>query len=200
MIKILVLLICTGLAYKFFSSPVLKISDYNVEFKYQIEYTGNANSSDALPLVIGLHGNGDKTDNFYQSFLSFTHVPARIILIQGPKSYGRGYAWPWTASEFIQYGKAFLKAVDQLKIKFPTKGNPILLGFSGGAMFAYYQALLDPDRFSSIISVSGSLRDNPRRGDESRILSDLKVFCYHGNDDKVVNINSGKHACDVVKE
>jgi predicted esterase len=145
-----------------------------------------------------LHGNGDTADNFYDSALDQFDMPVRIILLKGPISRGRGSAWPWNAADFEYYGKAISEAVELLAIKYPTAGKPILLGFSGGGMMAYYQAANHGDLYSYIFPVSGQLSYD-QLGEEDSNPGAI-VHAFHGKADRVLSISGGRNAVKILQE
>ncbi|VAX28411.1 hypothetical protein MNBD_NITROSPIRAE01-586 [hydrothermal vent metagenome] len=196
--KILPLILVLVFAQWWFTDPSIRVSSHEIRFKYVVKYSGNASRADDLPMLVALHGNGDTADNFYETALDQLKVPARIILFQGPIPYGRGNAWPWSPDDFSQYGKAFTEAVDALALKYPTLGRPILFGFSGGGMMAYYQALKHGDRYAYIFPVSGRLSKN-LLGDEA-IRIGAEVIAFHGMSDSVVSINGGKEAVALLRK
>jgi len=148
-------------------------------------------------MLVALHGNGDTPENFYATAMDELNVPARIILFKGPMPYGRGSAWPWSASDFGQYGNALIEATEMLAVKYPTTGKPVLLGFSGGGAMAYYQAIIHGNKYSHIFPVSGQL-SRQQLGSE---VSDpgAQVTAYHGTSDTVVSSGGGKAAVKLLK-
>ena len=151
--KLLVIIAVIGALSLWLKAPTIKASSSDTTFSYLIKYSGNAGNHDNLPMLVALHGNGDTTNNFYEHALDEFSVPARIILLEGPISHGSGSAWPWTRDELTRYGNAISEVTDLLAVKYPTKGKPVLLGFSGGGMMAYYQALRHGDTYSYIFPV-----------------------------------------------
>lgn len=170
----------------------------DLKFNYIVKYSGNADQSDCLPMLITLHGDGDTVDNFYESALDQFNVQSRIILIQAPISHECGSVWPFSADQYTKYGKAFSLAVEQLTIHYPTVNKPVLLGFSGGGAMAYYQALKQGNSYSYIFPVSGLLFKEQLADDLSR--PDAEVYAYHGKDDAVVSFSAGKAAIKLLKK
>ncbi len=196
--KILPLILVLVLAQWWFTDSSIRVSSHDVDFAYIVKYAGDASRADDLPMLVALHGNGDTANNFYETALDQLKIPVRIILFQGPIPYGRGNAWPWSPDDFSQYGKAFTEAVDALALKYPTLGRPILFGFSGGGMMAYYQAIKHGDRYAYIFPVSGRLSKD-LLGDEA-IRTGAEVIAFHGMSDSVVSINGGKEAVALLRE
>lgn len=192
------LVIVLGIAKWWFTDPSINTPTNDVSFSYIVRYSGDSRASDELPMLVALHGNGDSAKNFYNTALDQLNTPARIVLLKGPIPFRGGDAWPWRAAGFSQYGGAVNEAVALLAIKYPTIKKPILLGFSGGGMMAYYQALMHGNSYSYIFPVSGDLskdllgKNSFRRG--------AKVFAYHGNKDRVVSPGGGRQAVKILQE
>ena len=196
--KVIVLVLIAGLIFWWFKDPSVSVDSNDISFDYIIKYSGGSSRGDLLPMLISLHGNGDKAKNFYQTALNQFKVPVRIVLIKGPLSYGMGEAWPWKPDGFSLYGKAFSEAATKLAQKYPTNGKPVLMGFSGGGGMAYYQALKFGDNYSKIFPISGRLSLDSLGNDQFRIGADVTAF--HGNKDSVLPISGGKHAAALLEE
>lgn len=195
--KISLILLLLVFAQWWFSNPTVDAYSNDISFSYIVKYTGNANKSKSLPMLVALHGNGDSPDNFYQTALDKLNAPARVILLEGPLSYAGGSAWPWTKDKLNKIGLAVHEVVGALSQKYSTIGKPILLGFSGGGMMAYYQALKHGDSYSYIFPVSGQLSEPLI---DMRSLSlDAPVIAYHGRSDRVISISGGKNAIKLLK-
>jgi len=195
--KVLSLLLVLGIAQWWFSDQSIHTPSYDIDFDFIVKNTGDSSRSEELPMLVALHGNGDTAENFYNTALNEVSVPARIILLQGPISHGRGGAWPWSAEELNKYGKAVKEAVDLLASKYPTIGKPLLLGFSGGGVMSYFQAAKYSDSYSYIFPISGELANQV--ADSKAINSKTKIIAFHGNKDSVVSIRGGKNAVALLK-
>jgi len=64
--KIAVIFILLLLAKWWFTDPSISVPTSDVTFKYRVKYTEAGKSSDALPVLVALHGNGDTTENFFR--------------------------------------------------------------------------------------------------------------------------------------
>lgn len=197
--KWVVIFIVVGGVYWFYTDRTHSVATNtaDIEFKYIVKHTGNGSSSDTLPLLVALHGNGDTPSNFYETALDEIDIPARIVVVNGPFKKARGFAWPWSGEEFATYGDAFDSAVENLTSEYPTNGKPVLLGFSGGGSMAYYQAATHGERYAAIFPVSGSL-SKKHLGDRE-IQRKGEVQAYHGKSDSVVGFGSGKNAVNLLR-
>lgn len=198
--KIIPLLLLLIVAVWWFSDSTIQTSSNDINVNYRVKYTESASRGDTLPMLVALHGNGDTMENFYASALNEYSVPVRIILIEGPIASpgAMAHAWPWNADTFELYSEAINEAIELLAIKYPTKQKPILLGFSGGGMMAYYQAIKFGSSYSYVFPISGRLSQDMLGDDLANIGAD--VIAFHGKSDGVVSINGAKVAIGILKE
>ncbi|HDO25070.1 MAG TPA: hypothetical protein ENG95_00315, partial [Nitrospirae bacterium] len=168
------------------------------EFEYIVRTSGNADPSEALPMIIALHGHGDTPDNFFNTLLKGFDHPARFIMIKGPVDYPgvdmSGSAWPTEAGELSECGNAVADAVSVLLERYPTEGLPILLGFSSGAYMSYYIAAFHANKFSHIFPLSGRLLKDLMSTEIVSYENGARIIAFHGNSDQIVGLNQGKAA------
>ena len=195
--KFLLIVAVLAFAQWWFKDPSISIPEDDVSLGYIVKYTGENGRNDNLPMLVALHGNGDTAKHFYETALDLVKTPARIVLLKGPLSYSGGDAWPYKAEDLSRYGNAVNEAVGQLALKYPTQGKPVLLGFSGGAIMAYYQAVKYGNSYSYILPVSGELSE-ALLGDESANPG-AGVHAYHGKSDSVISFGSGKNAVKLLQ-
>ena len=190
--KLIVTLLLIGVIYWWWLPHTVQGPMSDQEFEYIIRTSGDSSSSDTLPMVIALHGNGDTTDNFFETLFEDFDYPARFVLVRGPVDYAGGSlggrAWPMDAGGLREYGDALADAVPVLLERFPTEGKPIVVGFSGGAFFAYYLAACHSGLFSYIFPLSGGLSNtlSCKSGNVG-----ARVIAFHGKKDEVVGYNIG---------
>jgi len=191
----LVAIVLLGLTIQWwFSDPTISASSSDIQFKYIEKYSRENIEESTLPLVIALHGDGDSSNNFYETALNQLTTAARIIVISSPINS----RWPNDAHEFTQYGRALSEAVITLTQQFPTSQKPLLIGFSGGAEMAYYQALKFGDSYAYIFPIAGRLSKQYLNSEPNR--PGAKVYAYHGKGDKLVPFASGKHASELLQK
>ena len=53
-----------------FTDPTISVPTNDVTFSYIVKYPESINEDQNLPMLIALHGNGDTTDNFYETALN----------------------------------------------------------------------------------------------------------------------------------
>jgi predicted esterase len=189
---ILLFMIIAGVVF-IFKKPEITSVKYDVKYNYEVEYSGQASAGSRLPMLVALHGNGDTTQHFYKTALDAITTPARIVLIEGPS---RRY-WPSKPIPLKQYGEALDDVITQLQGEYSTKGKPILLGFSGGGTMAFYQALTHGNHYSYIFPISGDLPEISSFKPLNN--SNVIVYAYHGQNDKLVSFQGGEKAVDILK-
>jgi predicted esterase len=194
---IIIIVIVLGSLYWYYKAPTIKSSN-GIKFDYIVKYPKNTDKSAKLPMLIALHGDGDTPINFYKSALNRLKNPIRIILIKAPISYSFGNTrWPWKIDDMKKYGEAISDISQKLSLKYPTLGKPAILGFSGGAIMSYFQALKYGDTYSYIFPISGSLsKELIESGVET---SDVKVYSFHGDSDDRISFINGENASNSLK-
>lgn len=167
---------------------------------------GKAKPSQALPMVVMIHGMGDSPHADW--FISFKEK-ARIILPQAPKPYGSGYSWfnyrttegklEELAFEIKKVALQLTQAVIEISHKRSTIGKPIVAGFSQGGMLAYALALLHSEKFSYAFPISGFLPESLWPTPKTVRTSVPEILSMHGTEDRVVPYSPDKKLVDHLK-
>jgi len=120
----------------------------------------------ALPLIIALHGLGDRPESFVRLFDGFER-PARLIVARGPADWGQGAKWfdsrvrdgrpDLVAKGMTQAAQAVLKLIDRLEAERNVLGKPIITGFSQGGMVTLAVAVQHPERVGYALPIGGWL-------------------------------------------
>jgi phospholipase/carboxylesterase len=162
--------------------------------------TGNAAPSDALPMIVALHGLGDRPQSFIQVLAAFPGR-ARIIAMRAPQPYGDGFSWFRLVDHEIDSDAAATAigaAADQLAPAIaavaherPTVGLPIVTGFSQGGALSFAIAARHPDQIAAAFPLSGWLPPGlaPAAASPS---ARPPVFAFHGTADERVPFADGK--------
>lgn len=192
--KAIVVLIAIVVVFWLTKSPVYVDKETDIHLKYKIEYPADADKDSSLPLIIALHGNGDTVDNFYQYTFKDFPLPARVVLIEAPDKY-----WPNDIFELKRYSTAIAHFSDEMNQSYTSENRPVLFGYSGGGVMAYFSALTHCDSYSVVMPVSGMLRKD-LIPDDADISSQCNVVAFHGNKDNVVSYSSGQFAADEIRK
>jgi phospholipase/carboxylesterase len=177
------------------------------ELVYLEMITGGAAEDARLPLVVAIHGLGDKPQQFAGMFFGFD-VPARIALPRGPDAYGDGYSWfafraggdVSRVSAGIERAAAKLAvAIADIVGRRPTAGSPIVTGFSQGGMLSFALAVHHPDMVGSAVPIGGWLPP-PLWPTAPAPEGAPKIVALHGSDDSLVPIAPTRDAVQALRE
>ncbi len=166
--------------------------------------TGNAQASQRLPLVVALHGLGDRPESFATLFDGISWQ-ARIVLLRAPLPFGDGYSWfpyrPGQSDEerarVLQAPAALVaKEIGAMETRYPTQGRPMVTGFSQGGMLAFAIASQHPTRVGAAFPVGGLL---PRPLLPKNSAAAPLVVALHGANDTRVPTADGEHSVSELK-
>ncbi len=136
---------------------------------YEEVVTGGADPAADLTMVIAIHGLGGSPETFKSLFTAWT-IPVRVILPQGPASYGRGWSWFETVirdGDVVKISEDDIRSsatriaalIEHLVATRPTVGKPIITGFSQGGVLSFVVAVTSPDLISLALPMGGWLPD-----------------------------------------
>jgi phospholipase/carboxylesterase len=157
--------------------------------------TGGARAEDALPLVVALHGLGDTPEGLARLYDGMP-VRARVVLPRAPAPYGRGASWfplPWDAggqaafTRGVASSSALVSALlEALPRERPTRGRPVLTGFSQGGILSFAVGTTRPALVSAVLPLAGWLPPAlwPRARPAGAAAVPLRA--YHGGDDDLL--------------
>lgn len=162
-----------------------------------IEAVYGARRDARLPMVVSLHGMGDRPRKPFDQFAP----AARFILLRAPDPYGDGFAWmPFQFGEgddpdgamaraILRATRMVEAAVAELRARRPTHGKPIFTGVSQGGMLAFAMALYAPERVRVAVPLAGALP--PTLWPTGRPAASLRappIVALHGGADETVPI------------
>jgi phospholipase/carboxylesterase len=163
---------------------------------YVVLETGGAARAATLPLLIAVHGLGDRPERF-QGAIADLRVPARVVLPRAPTpTASGGGSWfafrrsdpDWQALGPQIHGAAegVVALTDWAEAHFPTTGEPVITGFSQGGMVSFAVAAGWPDHIAAAFPVGGDLPLTlvPATAPGAP----PRVEAFHGEDDTVVAI------------
>lgn len=173
--------------------------------EYLTVFPDNYDSNVPYPMIICLHGRGaDMRDlaglapAIDQTGYVYVCPNAPVAVPIGPGLMGRAWYEPGGDANPVAVERA-LSALDTLvdevldRYRVPP-GQALLLGFSQGGAMTYRYGLPRPERFSSLVILSGALR-NP-----DALLSQLPsgreqpIFIAHGTGDSMLSIDLSREA------
>ncbi|MDB4945530.1 MAG: Serine esterase [Labilithrix sp.] len=162
-------------------------------------FTGGA--SETSPLVVAIHGMGDKPDAWIDAWQSFPGK-AQIALPRAFTKYGDGFSWfdlrdgqtdAELGAEVAAAEEKLWKGITRL-----AAGRKVIVtGFSQGGILSFVIAARHPDAVSEAFPVSGSCPGVLLPKNHARAA---KVLALHGTADPVLAFKWGKGAVDAFAE
>jgi phospholipase/carboxylesterase len=158
-----------------------------------------------LPLIIALHGLGDRPEHFIDLFRDFP-VQARVVAPHSRSPYGDGFAWfapvgPMSDEAAPAMGSAaddVAHFAEEAARARPTLGKPIVTGFSQGGALSYAVAVRHADAVGVSVPISGWLppplwpRDLPHDAPP--------IFAFHGTADSRVPLERDRAGADALEK
>jgi phospholipase/carboxylesterase len=149
-----------------------------------------------LPMIVFLHGRGDRP-HVPDSSIYGLETPVRLILPRGPERFRSGYAWmpvsardgesPALLTSLEQRVQMLSQALVEWRRLHPTRGRPIVAGFSQGGILAMTLALREPYAVSRAIPIAAWVP--PRLVPEARdpYAPRAPVTVLHGGSDPLID-------------
>lgn len=150
-----------------------------------------------LPLVVMLHGRGDRPRVPGGPFAG-APTPMRLILPRAPKPLGSGYTWlPLSVTEnradvmadtLRRRADQLAQVIAHFRTVRSSPGKVIVAGFSQGAMLTYSLAMLHPEHVDVALPIAGWLPPM-LVPDEVPPIRRVPIRSIHGDADPVVRID-----------
>lgn len=154
--------------------------------------TGGAGPTEALPLVIAVHGFGDRPESFSGLASGFSGR-ARWIFPRGFEAQGGGHAWfpirfrdgraEALAAGLQAASERLARLVEELRRARPSDRPVIVTGFSQGGMMSFALAVQSSPVVDAAFPVSGWLPLSMIPADRTVAVP---IFALHGVDDRIV--------------
>jgi phospholipase/carboxylesterase len=171
--------------------------------------TGGAAADAELPLVIALHGRGDTAERFARLFDGLP-ARARVAILRPPHAWGSGQAWflgarawvenrPPIAAELGALADRVVATADAIRAARPTRGLPVVMGFSQGGMLTWTVAVKHPRAFAAAFPVAGFLF--PESLDRVRVDARAlpRIVAFHGSADPLVSADDDRRGARLLE-
>jgi phospholipase/carboxylesterase len=174
--------------------------------------TANGDPTKPLPLVIALHGLGDRGSS-YLSLFSGLPIAVRVIALDGPISFGTakegpdgGHSWfnrvegglDRAGPGIVSAAKRVADAIAVLRVARPTHGPIIVTGFSQGGALSYAIATRHPDAVDAAFPIGGWLPKDAWPSDLGLVKKKPKIRGFHGLDDNRVPVDSARELVEAL--
>ncbi|MBI4820908.1 MAG: dienelactone hydrolase family protein [Deltaproteobacteria bacterium] len=169
--------------------------------EYVERVTAGADPSTRLPMIVAIHGLGDRPDQFAKLFDGYQR-PARIILPRAPLPWQGGFAWfPFRVrdQDESQLAAGIEDAADRVSALIealvrerPTLGRPVITGFSQGGMTTFRVAAERPELIRAALPIGGLLP--PALFPTASRATKPRIRGFHGEVDPAVPLAGARQA------
>lgn len=170
---------------------------------HYVERVVGASRDERLPLVLALHGLGDTPESFVELFDGLD-AAVRIVAPRAPDPHSVGSSWfpiddraraPAAIYDRADKLARFLSRMASLR---PTRGRPIVTGFSQGGILTFALASQHAGTLSAAIPIAGLLPDQGPPVGKSR--EGFRVVALHGTEDARIPYREGVKAVKRLRE
>lgn len=157
---------------------------------------GEASLGDRLPVIVSIHGRGDRVRLPPGRYPGVTS-PVRLIMPEAPDAFHEGFTWsPVSVTEgrtrelaaaLARNAERIARVLEWVEEERDVVGKPIVTGFSQGGMLSFTLAARYPDRIGQSVPIAGFLPAAlvPRHAPGGALP---EIHAIHGTDDPVVRI------------
>lgn len=170
-------------------------------------HVGGAVAGTELPLIVAIHGLGDSPEGF-SKFYAHLGRPARVLVPRGKRPHGNGSTWfrlsdgpegtrladvTDSADRLVALVKARMAAA-------PTRGKPVVTGFSQGGILSFWLAAHYPEVFAAALPIAGRLTADtfPPAAAPGADKKPCKVIAFHGEADNRIAYAAGKQTVEAL--
>lgn len=174
---------------------------------YQEILTGGAVDVEPLPIVIAMHGLGDRPEAF-RLVLDDLGARARVVVPRAPLPQGDdGFSWfdfhaesdEQLAAGVRSAGEAVAELITSLLAAHAGPRRVIVTGFSQGGMLSFALAAAHPEIVAAAIPVSGYLPSPMWPAARSQVRPLPRVLALHGDADRVIPIDSARWTVEALR-
>jgi phospholipase/carboxylesterase len=169
---------------------------------YVERVTAGARSEDKLPMLVAMHGLGDTPESFLELFRELD-VPARVVAVRAPDRWHGGFSWypiddPVRKPALIrERAQRVSELGKQLASTRPTRGLPVVTGFSQGGVLSFALAAYHPSEISAALPIAGMLET--RMPEPVAFAKPLPVLAFHGRSDPRIAFGQAERAVALLK-
>jgi phospholipase/carboxylesterase len=174
--------------------------------RYLERLTGGASADEPLPLVVAMHGLGDRPEAFAPVY---TSLPARArLIVPYGEPWNEGFSWfpPGSLDDPARLADGTARAADRVAAMIevlsrtrPTRGKAIVTGFSQGGMLSFTLAVRHPELVAAAFPVGGLLAPAlvPASWPMGKVAPPLLAF--HGEADERVPIARARASVEALR-
>ncbi|MFT3769192.1 MAG: alpha/beta fold hydrolase [Minicystis sp.] len=174
--------------------------------RYVEHLTGGASAGDRLPLVVAIHGLGDRPESFVKVFSSLG-ARARLVVPYG-EPWREGYSWftPGSLDDPPALADGTARAADRLAAMIeaisrarPTAGKAIVTGFSQGGMLSFTLAVRHPEVVGAAFPVGGLIAPALVPASWPMAAAAPPIRAFHGAADERVPVTRARASVEKLR-
>jgi phospholipase/carboxylesterase len=163
--------------------------------RYLERLTGGATAGERVPLIVAIHGLGDRPESFVQLFATFG-AKARLVVPYG-EPWRDGYSWfsPGSLDDAAKLAEGTSRAADRLAAMIDAlsrawspAGKPIVTGFSQGGMLTFTLAARHPEVVGAAFPVGGLIAPSLLPASLPMASASPPIVAFHGEADARVPV------------
>ena len=169
----------------------------SAEVTHVVEFcTAGGGAGERLPLLVALHGIGDRPESFAALFRDLP-VPARVMVPEALDRYHDGFSWfpidlwkpdPERVAQGVRRaGDVLGRSIERWLRERPTRGKPVVVGYSQGGMLTFELAVHHPELVQTAIAAAGWLPP-PLVPTVRPSVPTPPILALHGEDDELLPI------------
>lgn len=156
---------------------------------------GGASAEEPLPLIVAVHGLGDRPESFASVYAALP-VKARLIAPRGEPWQG-GFSWfsagslddpPRLAEGTARAADRLAQMIEVLLRTRPSRGRAIVTGFSQGGMLSFTLAVRHPALVAAAFPVSGLIAPELVPTSWPMAAASPPIRAFHGDADGRVSV------------
>ncbi|MBW6513656.1 MAG: hypothetical protein K0B87_02745 [Candidatus Syntrophosphaera sp.] len=177
---------------------------------YRLHLPVNYDPEKTYPLLIGLHGYGDKASAFSRLWRHLEDEEVIFVVPEAPYPFTEGqigFSWQppidYTSPEAQLAYKLLTDYIFTLQEQVSSEynvGQTWILGFSQGAYMGYLLALQNSARLDGLVACGGGLYPGVITDADFAAARDLKIIISHGKQDQVVRFAEAENARRILQE
>jgi phospholipase/carboxylesterase len=163
--------------------------------RYLEQLTGGATASERLPMIVAIHGLGDRPESF-APVLASLRTRARLIVPYG-EPWREGFSWfpPGGLDDAAVLDEGTARAADRLAAMIeaisrskPTTGKAVVTGFSQGGMLSFTLAVRHPEVVLAAFPVGGLMAPGQVPAFWPMGRAQVAITAFHGGADERVPV------------
>lgn len=172
--------------------------------------TGGAMTAAPLPLVIALHGLGDRPESF-RLLLDDLPAKARVIVPRAPMPHGKdGFSWfEFRANDMDASGETgegirssterLSRLIASLTNKYKGPSRVVVCGFSQGGMLSFALAAAHPELLGAAVPISGYLPSSLWPSQRPTVRPLPTILALHGEADPLIPVESDRWSVEALR-